>query len=108
MGTPEDICVREPQIISTKNLTISNDLVYVGKTKRGHLIEINRWVMESEFKIGFGGIIPHAFGGYSGGAKSILPGVASRETIIQNHVVVTDPKVGMGSVEGNPIREEME
>lgn len=84
------------------------DLVYVGKTKRGHLIEINRWVMESEFKIGFGGILPHAFGGYSGGAKLILPGVASRETIIQNHVMVTDPKVGMGSVEGNPIREEME
>jgi len=84
------------------------DLVYVGKTRRGHLVEMNRRVMESELKIGFGGILPHPFGGYSGGAKSILPGVASRETIIQNHVMVTDPKVGMGSVEGNPVREEME
>jgi nickel-dependent lactate racemase len=84
------------------------ELVHVGQTKRGHLIEVNQWVMESELKIGFGGILPHAFGGYSGGAKSILPGVASRETIIQNHVMVTDPKVGMGSVEGNPVREEME
>jgi nickel-dependent lactate racemase len=84
------------------------NLVTVGRTKRGYLIEINRWVMESDLKIGFGGIIPHAFGGYSGGAKVILPGVASRETIIQNHVMVTDPKVGMGLVEGNPIREEME
>jgi len=84
------------------------DLVQVGRTKRGHLIEINRRVMESDLKIGFGGIIPHAFGGYSGGAKVILPGVASREAIVQNHVMVTDPKVGMGLVEGNPIREEME
>ncbi len=85
-----------------------NDLVQVGRTKRGHLVEVNNWVMKSDLKIGFGGIIPHAFGGYSGGAKSILPGVASRESIIQNHVMVTDPKVGMGLVEGNPIREEME
>ena len=84
------------------------DLVEVGRTRRGHLIEINRRVMESDLKIGFGGIIPHAFGGYSGGAKVILPGVASREAIVQNHVMVTDPKVGMGLVEGNPIREEME
>ncbi len=84
------------------------DLVSVGRTKRGHLIEMNRWAMESELKIGFAGILPHPFGGYSGGAKSILPGIASRETIIQNHVMVVDPKVGMGLVEGNPIREEME
>ncbi len=84
------------------------NLVPVGHTRRGHLVEINRSVMESDLKIGFGGIIPHAFGGYSGGAKVILPGVASREAIIQNHVMVTDPKVGMGMVEGNPIREEME
>jgi lactate racemase len=84
------------------------DLVRVGETKRGHRVEINRRVIESDLKIGFGGIIPHAFGGYSGGAKSILPGVSSRESIIQNHVMVTDPNVGMGLVEGNPIREEME
>ena len=84
------------------------NLVRVGHTRRGHLVEINRSVMESDLKIGFGGIIPHVFGGYSGGAKVILPGVASREAIIQNHVMVTDPKVGMGLVEGNPIREEME
>lgn len=85
-----------------------HDLVRAGETKRGHLVEVNRWVMASDLKIGFGGIIPHAFGGYSGGAKAILPGVASRESIIQNHVMVTDPKVGMGLVEGNPVREEME
>ena len=84
------------------------DLVSLGRTKRGHLIEINKWVMESEVKIGFAGILPHPFGGYSGGAKSVLPGVASRETIVQNHVLVVDPRVGMGLVEGNPIREEME
>jgi len=84
------------------------DLIYLGRTKRGHSIEINKWVAGADLKIGFGGIIPHGLGGYSGGAKSILPAVAARETIIQNHLLVVEPGVGMGLVEGNPIREEME
>lgn len=84
------------------------DLVSLGKTKRGHSIEINKWVVEADLKIAFGGIIPHGMAGYSGGAKNILPGVSSRETIIQNHVMIIEPGAGMGLVEGNPIREEME
>jgi lactate racemase len=84
------------------------DLAILGKTKKGHVVEINKWVAEAELKIGFGGILPHVFGGYSGGAKCILPGVASRETMIQNHLMIADPGVGLGLVEGNPVREEME
>ena len=84
------------------------DLIPLGKTRRGHVIEINKWVVEADLKIGFGGILPHVLGGYSGGAKSILPAVASRETIIQNHLMVVEPGVGIGLVEGNPIREEIE
>ena len=84
------------------------DLVFLGKTRRGHPIEINKWVVEADLKIAFGGIIPHGMAGYSGGAKNILPGVSSRETIIQNHVMIVEPGAGMGLVEGNPIREEME
>ncbi len=84
------------------------DTVPLGKTRRGHVIEANKWVVESDLKVGFGGIAPHVFGGYSGGAKCILPGVVSRETMIQNHLMVVEPGVGLGRVEGNPIREEME
>jgi nickel-dependent lactate racemase len=84
------------------------DLVCLGKTRRGHSIEINKWVAQAGLKVAFSGIIPHGLAGYSGGAKSILPGVAARETIIQNHLMVVEPGVGMGLVEGNPMREEME
>ncbi len=113
---PEDFqkaCVEKygKQVVSRVRLLYHNpdeNLISFGRTARGHLVEINKWVAEADLKIGFGGIIPHGFGGYSGGAKSILPGVASRETMIQNHLMVTDSGVGMGSVEGNPIRAEME
>ncbi|MBI5968027.1 MAG: nickel-dependent lactate racemase [Deltaproteobacteria bacterium] len=84
------------------------DLIYLGQTRRGHPIEVNRWVAEADLKVAFGGIIPHGLGGYSGGAKSILPAVSSRESIIQNHLMVVEPGVGIGLVEGNPMREEME
>jgi nickel-dependent lactate racemase len=84
------------------------DFTFLGNTKRGHPVEINKRVVEADLKIAFGGILPHALGGYSGGAKSILPAVASRETIIQNHLMVVEAGVGMGLVEGNPIREEIE
>ncbi len=84
------------------------DLTFLGQTMRGVPIEINRWVVEADLRVSFSGIIPHGLAGYSGGAKSILPGVSSRETIIQNHLLVAEPGVGIGKVEGNPMREEME
>ena len=84
------------------------DLTYLGKTKRGHTIEVNKWVAEADLKIAFSGIIPHGMAGYSGGGKSILPAVCSRETNIQNHVMINEPGTGIDLVEGNPIREGME
>lgn len=84
------------------------DLTFLGQTKRGVPIEINKWVAEADLRVSFSGIIPHGLAGYSGGAKSVLPGVAGRETIIQNHLLVAGPGVGMGMVERNPMRAEME
>jgi len=84
------------------------DLTYLGKTKSGHIIEVNKRLMEADLKVAFGGILPHGIAGYSGGAKSILPAVSSRETIIQNHLMIAEPGVGTGLVEGNSVREEME
>ncbi len=84
------------------------DLVPMGKTRRGHSIEISKFVAAADVKVAFGGILPHPLGGYSGGAKAILPSVAGRETCIQNHLMIVEPGVGLGMVEGNPVREEME
>ena len=74
----------------------------------GNLI-INRLAAEADLLVAEGFIEPHFFAGFSGGRKSILPGVASRETVMYNHNsgFIADPHARTGVVEGNPIHNDM-
>jgi lactate racemase len=59
--------------------------VYVGTTKLGTDIELNRTVVEADLRIATGNIEPHRLVGISGGPKALFPGVASSRSIEQNH-----------------------
>ncbi|AFC27150.1 hypothetical protein PM3016_169 [Paenibacillus mucilaginosus 3016] len=63
----------------------SEDCRYVGTTKLGTPVEINRLVADATLRIATGSIQPHALAGVSGGAKALVPGVASWRTIEHNH-----------------------
>jgi nickel-dependent lactate racemase len=56
-----------------------------------------------------GFIEPHFFAGYSGGRKSVLPGVVNRQTVLYNHNAefIDSPCSRTGIVEGNPIHVDM-
>jgi nickel-dependent lactate racemase len=84
-------------------------LVSLGETGRGHLIRINRDLLDAGLKILTGFIEPHFFAGYSGGPKAILPGLAGADTIFANHSpeMIADPQAGFDRTVGNPIWEEM-
>jgi len=58
---------------------------YVGTTSFGTEVSINSEVMYCDLKIGIGQISPHISHGFSGGAKIIMPGVASYETVTAEH-----------------------
>ena len=80
------------QIVSEKRIKIiqhdadnKTQLKYVGKTKFGTPLWINRAVADSDIKIGIGTIEAHAYSGFCGGPKIILPGVAGKESIFYNH-----------------------
>jgi lactate racemase len=80
---------------------------YVGTTPHGTRVEINDEVAESDVKIVAGGIIPHGSAGFGGGAKLILPGVCSIDTITAHH----NGKYQGASrtcVDGNGFRDELE
>jgi nickel-dependent lactate racemase len=50
---------------------------------------------------------PHYFAGFTGGRKSFLPGVASFETIEQNHSLALQREAQTLALEGNPVHEDM-
>jgi nickel-dependent lactate racemase len=85
----------------------ARDLTYVGTTSQGTQVRVNALLVEAALSIGIGTSNPHYFAGYSGGAKLVLPGVAGRETIKQNHVWIRDARANAGVMEGNPIWEDM-
>lgn len=86
----------------------SEDQVYIGKTKKhGTEVYLNRIFAEADIKILTGDIGFHYYAGYGGGRKSVLPGVASEETIRDNHSMLLHPKAKTGVLDGNPVHEDM-
>ncbi len=83
-------------------------LVDLGTTPNGGRILINRAVVEADFKLGIGSIVPHHIPGYAGGAKIIQPGVSGEETTAYTHLLsVQAPRSYLGVLE-NPVREELD
>lgn len=83
------------------------DLVHCGKTSKGIPIVLNRHYCEADIKILTGFIEPHMWAGYSGGRKSLLPGIASMETMQHMHgyAMVAHPATRYGQLEDNPFHE---
>lgn len=85
-----------------------NDVVALGRTSRGTMIEVFRPVVEADFRIALGNVEPHYFAGYSGGNKALVPGVCSLNTIRQNHALMVSPMATSCKLEGNPVREDID
>ena len=70
---------------------------------------VNRLAIETDLLISEGFIEPHFFAGFSGGRKSVLPGVAAKETVLANHCAefINSPFARTGNLKHNPIHEDM-
>jgi nickel-dependent lactate racemase len=83
------------------------NLVNVGVTRFGNRVEINRAVMEADRIVLTGEIMYHLIAGYSGGRKSLAPGVAGWRTTTFNHRMIFEPGCGSGILDGNPAHEDL-
>jgi nickel-dependent lactate racemase len=83
------------------------NLAHVGTTSFGNRIEINRRVLDADRVILTGEIIHHQIAGYSGGRKSLVPGVAGNRTTTFNHRMALDSRCRPGALAGNPAHEDM-
>lgn len=91
-----------------------SNLVNVGTTHRGTPVEVNKRVLDCDRLIVTGGVVLHYFGGFGGGRKAVVPGLASARTIAHNHAMnlhphddTLDPNVRIGAMKGNPVAEDM-
>jgi nickel-dependent lactate racemase len=83
------------------------NLIHIGRTSRGNEVWINRKVHEADRVILTGEIIHHLIAGYSGGRKSLVPGVAGEGTTTFNHRFILDPRCRSGVLDGNPVHEDL-
>lgn len=86
----------------------SSTLVKAGTSTTGIEVWLNRKVMEADFIIAIGNVVPHPHAGWSGGAKILYPGVAGAETIAAFHRVgIEDPVNHLGRDDA-PARRSLE
>lgn len=85
------------------------DMVSLGTLPGGGELLINRLAAQADLLVSEGFIEPHFFAGFSGGRKSVLPGIASQKTVYANHCAafIDDPHARSGVLEGNPIHRDM-
>ena len=85
-----------------------DDTVRLGVTDAGTPVDIFRTVAEADRVICVANIEYHYFAGYSGGAKSIMPGVSTRAAIQNNHKMMVRDEACAGNLETNPLRADIE
>ena len=103
----DELLAREKIVVH--DATDDKHLEYFGRLPSGGELWLNRLVREADLVIAEGFIEPHFFAGFSGGRKSILPGVAGKATVLYNHNAgfIAHPLARQGSLEGNPIHRDM-
>ena len=115
-GTTKEELIEKfgPEIVGKEHFVIHDcaaeeEMVTIGTLPSGGALRINRIAAEADLLISEGFIEPHFFAGFSGGRKSVLPGIAAKETVYWNHNAefIADPHARTGILEGNPIHRDM-
>ena len=91
----------------------ASQMITLGTTKRGTPVELNRALKDYSHIVITGGIGFHYFAGFTGGRKSICPGLASARTIEATHMLALDFETGqrrngvhIAGLKGNAVHEE--
>ena len=103
----EEIVEQEKIVVHDSSDAAS--LVRLGTLPSGGELIVNRLAVETDLLVGEGFIEPHFFAGFSGGRKSVLPGIASRRTVLANHCseFIRSPFARTGNLKDNPIHRDM-
>ncbi|MBE7043497.1 MAG: nickel-dependent lactate racemase [Ruminococcaceae bacterium] len=102
------------EIVANEKIYIHNcdereKLINIGTLPSGGVCEINTIAYNADLLVAEGFIEPHFFAGFSGGRKSVLPGIAGRTTVLANHCseFINHEHARTGILEQNPIHQDM-
>ncbi len=86
-------------------------LAFLGETRAGTAVYINRYLAEADLIVCVGSIEPHVLAGFGGGLKNLVPGCAGAVTIGKNHLCGAAEseaaQIGVDPGE-NPLRRDLE
>lgn len=99
--------------VQVVNHNSKEQTTFLGTTSFGTKVAVNPLLVGRKVIL-IGGTVHHLMSGYGGGRKSILPGVAAKATVIQNHLRCLDEqnprsssKIGQGKLSENPVHLDM-
>lgn len=97
------------ETIAINNAFDPTQFAHVCTLPSGADFNVNKLALDCDLLITEGFIEPHFFAGFSGGRKSILPGICSQETVNENHSyrAIASPYANTGVLKHNPIHEDM-
>jgi nickel-dependent lactate racemase len=102
------------EIVERENIVIhdcrdESSLIDMGLLPSGGEFKINQLAVKTDLLLSEGFIEPHFFAGFSGGRKSVLPGIAGERTVMGNHCAkfIASPYARAGILENNPLHHDM-
>lgn len=115
-STPQEMADKfGPELLAREEFVIhdarrAQDMARMGTLPSGGELRVNRLAADwADLIVSDGFLEPHFFAGFSGGRKSVLPGIASQRTVMANHCAafIADPRARAGILQGNPIHTDM-
>ncbi len=84
-----------------------DDHTFLGTTSRNTRVSLDKHVLNAPFILTINSVEPHYFAGFTGGIKSLVPGLASRETVEMNHRWAITPESSIMKTRDNPLYEDL-
>ncbi|MBF0243903.1 MAG: nickel-dependent lactate racemase, partial [Planctomycetes bacterium] len=111
----EELRVLLPESVFSPGITVvchdcedTSALCRVGTTRRGTEASLNRHYLDADIRILTGLVEPHFMAGFSGGRKSICPGIVGQGTthVLHGPELMAHPRSESFILNGNPCHEE--
>ena len=112
--TPEEMLSKFGKELIENEIFIAHDcdrseMIELEALPSGGKLILNKMAVHADLLVSDGFVEPHFFAGFSGGRKSVLPGVAARSTVMYNHngTFINSPYARQGVLDKNPLHQDM-